>query len=184
MINITDEEKYNAVVENDGNYDGFFYYAVKSTGIYCRPSCKSKTPKRENTLFFESNARAEHSGFRPCKRCRSDLLKFEPSKEIALKVKCVVDNMFSESTKLNNELNKVGLSQRQMIEVFKKEYGLTPKAYTDKLRLEEAKRQLIHSDNTIIDIALGLGFNSLSAFYRFFKECTKCTPKTFRQENK
>ncbi len=184
MMFLSDDEKYSAVIANDENYDGIFYYAVKSTGIYCRPSCKSRAPKRENTLFFDSATSAENAGFRYCKRCRSDLLNFQPSKEIADKVKNTVDAMFLENIKLSAELDKVGLSQRQMIEVFKKEYGITPKAYADRLRLEEAKRQLSETTNTIIDIAMSLGFSGLSAFYRFFKENTGYTPKIYRQRTK
>ncbi len=179
---LSDNEKYTAIIGNDANFDGTFFYAVTSTGIYCRPSCKSKAPKRENTLFFDSAKEAEKAGFRACKRCRSDLLEFAPSKEIASKVKCTIDTMFLENTKLNKELKNVGLSQRQMIEVFKKEYGVTPKAYTDNLRLAEAKNQLLETDNSIIDISMGVGFNSLSAFYKFFKEKTGKTPSNFKKE--
>ena len=68
------EEMWKAVSENDPSYDGILFYAVKSTGIYCRPSCKSKIPKRENVCFFDTAEKARAAGFRPCKRCRSDLL--------------------------------------------------------------------------------------------------------------
>ncbi len=181
---LSDNEKYTIVIENDANFDGLFFYAVTSTGIYCRPSCKSKAPKRENTQFFNNAKEAEKAGFRACKRCRSDLLEFAPSKEIADKVKYTIDAMFLENRKLNKELKNVGLSQRHIIEVFKKEYGVTPKAYTDNLRLTEAKNQLLETDNSIIDISMSVGFNSLSAFYRFFKEKTGKTPSTFKKEKK
>ncbi len=184
MIHPHDEKKYTAVITNDENYDGVFFYGVTSTGIFCRPSCKSKAPKRENTQFFDSADDAIKAGFRACKRCRSDLLIFEPSKEIANTVKKVIDAMSVETAKLNVELTKIGLSQRQVIEVFKKEYGVTPKVYADTLRINEAKRQLLHTKNSVIDISMSIGFNSLSAFYRFFKEYTKCTPSLFRKENK
>ncbi len=177
---LTTQEKYKAVLENVEDFDGMFYYAVKTTGIYCKPSCKSKMPKKENTVFFDSASEAEGAGFKPCKRCRSDLYKFEPAKEIANRVKNALDTMFLEQVKLNKELGKIGLSQRRMVEIFKKEYGLTPKGYADCLRLEEAKKQLTETDNAIIDISLCLGFSSLSAFYKFFKENTGCTPKEYK----
>jgi AraC family transcriptional regulator of adaptative response / methylphosphotriester-DNA alkyltransferase methyltransferase len=85
--NMTDDEKWMAVMENNASYDGLFFYAVSSTGIYCRPSCKSKTPKRENILFFGTAGGAATAGFRPCNRCRSDLLDYQPVKEIAEKAR-------------------------------------------------------------------------------------------------
>ena len=78
---------WNAVCNSDENYDGLFFYAVKTTGIFCRPSCKSKIPKKENICYFTSAEDAEKAGFRPCKRCRSDLLAYEPMSEIAVEVK-------------------------------------------------------------------------------------------------
>lgn len=67
---MTDEEKYRAIAACDAACDGLFYYGVVTTGIYCRPSCPSRTPKRENLCFFASREEAEAAGFRPCKRCR------------------------------------------------------------------------------------------------------------------
>ncbi len=184
MININDDEKYLAVINNDTNFDGVFYYAVKSTKIYCKPSCKSKAPKRQNTLFFETAVQAQNAGYRHCKRCRSDLLNYEPMKEISSKVKNLIDNMFKEDTLVNDELLKMGLSYRQLVEIFKNEYNKTPKAYIDELRIKEAKRQLLNTNNAIVDISMSIGFSSLSAFYRFFKENTHNTPSAFRKENK
>ncbi len=183
-MNLSNKEKFDIVVKNNENFDGVFFYGVKSTGIYCRPSCKSKTPKEENTVFFNSKIEAENDGFRPCKRCRSDLFEFSPNKEIAVKVKKAIELMFLENLKLNDEIFKVGLSQRQMVEVFKKEYNMTPKAYMDKLRLQQAKNLLKTTDKEIIDIALSVGFSSISAFYKFFKENTNTTPKAYRKNEK
>ncbi len=184
MSNIPESEKYSAVINNDVNFDGVFYYAVKSTGIYCRPSCKSKVPKKENTLFFETAEQAMNAGFRACKRCRSELLNYEPMKEMSEKVKGLIDNMFMADALLNEQLAKIGLSYRQLVENFKSEYGKTPKAYIDEMRIKEAKRQLVSTDNAIIDICMSIGFSSLSAFYRFFKESTNTTPSAYRKEHK
>lgn len=178
---MTDDEKYKAVIGNDASYDGIFFYAVKSTGIYCRPSCKSKAPKRNNICFYDKAEDAIKDGFRPCKRCRSDLLSYEPMKDIALRVKDKIDKMFTTSISLNNELMEIGISQKRMVDIFKNEYGMTPKAYTDTLRLKEAERLLTETKNEIIDIAYGVGFNSLSAFYRFFKEQKGTSPSAYRK---
>ncbi|MFT9494790.1 Ada metal-binding domain-containing protein [Anaerosolibacter sp.] len=83
------EEKWNAVMNNNEHYDGLFFYAVKTTKIFCRPSCKAKVPLRKNTLFFSSADEALKEGFRPCKMCRPDINNpvFDPNKELIKKVK-------------------------------------------------------------------------------------------------
>lgn len=178
---MTDEEMWQAVLNNDAEYDGVFFYAVKTTGIYCRPSCKSKVPKRENICFFESSEQARQAGFRPCKRCRSDLIDYQPMKQIAEDVKQKIETVYHEQADLNKELNEAGVTGRRLAGIFKNEYGMTPKAYTDKLRLEEAKRFLTDTEIKVIDIAYSVGFGSLSAFYCFFKKEMDVTPSEFRK---
>ena len=88
---MTEPEMWEAVQRSDASYDGLFFYAVKTTGIFCRPSCKSKPPKRENLCYFASGEEARAAGFRPCKRCRSDLLEYQPMREIAAEIKARLD---------------------------------------------------------------------------------------------
>ncbi len=180
-FNMTFDEMYDAVFSSDESYDTVFFYAVKSTGIYCRPSCKSKTPKVENIEFYKTADEAIKAGYRPCKRCRSDLLDYKPMKEIAEKLKNLIDDMFSELETLNTEIDNLGLSRKRMVEIFKDEYGKTPSAYVNDLRYKEAVRLLVQTDNEIIDIAYSVGFNSLSAFYKFFKERANMSPAVYRK---
>ncbi|WP_312813052.1 Ada metal-binding domain-containing protein [Sedimentibacter sp.] len=179
---MTQEEMWKAVSENDASYDGIFFYAVKSTGIYCRPSCKSKNPKRENVSFFNTAEQAIAAGFSPCKRCRSDLSEYQPIKEIAEKVKKLLDESFRGDDEINNELQHMGLSHRRMVQIFKDEYGITVSEYIKKLRLKEAKRLLSETNDKIIDIAYAIGFGGLSSFYRFFKINTGLSPAAYRNE--
>ncbi len=174
------EEMYEAVLQNNESYDNIFFYAVKSTGIYCRPSCKSKAPKVENTEFFKSAEEAIVAGYRPCKRCRSDLLDYKPMKDIAQKLKNLIDSMYYEINELHSEMEKIPLSNKRMVELFKEEYGITPSYYINDLRFKEAKRRLKNSDDEIINIAFATGFGSLSAFYRFFKERANMSPTAYR----
>ena len=182
MEKMNEEEEYRAIVENNASYDGVFFYAVKSTGIFCRPSCKSKTPKRDNVTFFDTAEEAMQAGYRPCKRCRSDLITYEPMKEIAEQVKALIDKMFQENAELNQTLTKLGVSGSRMVDIFKAVYGMTPKSYMDALRLKEAKRLLEDTLEPVVDIAYAVGFGSVSAFYRFFKENEKKTPSMYRKE--
>ena len=88
---MTEQEMWEAVKHSDASYDGLFFYAVKTTGIFCRPSCRSKLPKREHVRYFASAEQARAAGFRPCKRCRSDLLEYQPMRDIAWEVKQKLD---------------------------------------------------------------------------------------------
>ncbi len=171
---------YEAIEQRNADYDGLFFYGVKSTGIFCRPSCPSKVPKRENVVFFKTAADAMQAGFRPCKRCRSDLLAYHPMEEIAKAVKDHLDALYSQQSSWNDKVRGMGISERRATDIFKEAYGLTPKAYMDRLRLREAERLLATTDSKVIDIAAAVGFGSLATFNRFFKEQTGGTPTMYR----
>lgn len=179
---MTQEEMWKAVTENDEAYDGIFFYAVKSTGIYCRPSCKSKVPRLKNVCFFDTAEEARNAGFRPCKRCRSDLLDYQPMKEIAEKARQLLDECFSDKFELKQGFTQLGISQRRMSEIFKDEYGITLHEYMRTRRLEESIRLLVDTDEDIIDIAYAVGFGGLSSFYSFFKSETGKPPLAYRKE--
>lgn len=181
---MTADEMYEAVINNDANYDGLFFYGVLSTRIFCRPSCPSKKPLRENVRFFQNAREAIEAGFRPCKRCRSDLLAYQPMKDIAETIKHHLDELYERQILWNEELQKIGLSERRAVEIFKEAYGMTPKAYMDSLRLNEAKRLLVQTDTKIIDIAAAVGFGGLSTFNRFFKDRTGYSPNMYRKKHK
>jgi len=93
-------------------------------------------------------------------------------KDIAETIKHHLDELYERQILWNEELQKIGLSERRAVEIFKEAYGMTPKAYMDSLRLNEAKRLLVQTDTKIIDIAAAVGFGGLSTFNRFFKDRT------------
>lgn len=177
---MTDNERWNAVIGNNADVDGLFYYAVKSTGIFCRPSCKSKKPVRENVMFFDCREDAIASGFRPCKRCRPELLDYQPLTDVAILAKNVIEQYHSEKQQLADEFQKLGVSKRRIAQIFKQEYGVSPTEYANHIRIQNAKEQLQHSTLSIIDIAYSLGYESLSAFFTFFRKNTGITPKEYR----
>lgn len=178
---MTEAEMYEAVINNDENYDGLFFYGVRSTGIFCRPSCQSKKPLAENVCFFKTAADAKEAGFRPCKRCRSDLLSYRPMAEIAGLVKNRLENLYKQRSLWSRGLGELGLSRRRVVDVFKTAYGLTPKAYMDELKLQEAKRLLLDTEEQVIDIGAAVGFGSPATFNRFFKEQVGCSPGQYRK---
>jgi AraC family transcriptional regulator of adaptative response/methylated-DNA-[protein]-cysteine methyltransferase len=179
---VTEQEKWSAVADNNAAMDGLFYYAVKSTGVFCRPSCKSRRPSRENVLFFDTAEEAMAAGFRPCKRCRPELAAYQPLREIAGEAKRLIERYPFEKERLNHELGGLGVSGRRLTQLYKREYGMTPNAYADKLRVEAAKERLRKPGEAVTDIAYALGFESLSAFFAFFRKHTGSTPGEFRNQ--
>ncbi|MDF2886815.1 MAG: transcriptional regulator, AraC family [Lacrimispora sp.] len=182
-VNLTDDEKWQASQACNPAFDGRFFYGVKTTGIFCRPSCKSKSPKRENVLFFDTTEQAVECGLRPCKRCRPDLLVFQPLKDSADKVKEVCDQYFADRSCLKEELAGLGLSRNRMIQLFQEQYQKTPSEYLNQLRIDSAKDLLVHTQNNILQISLQSGFESLSTFYAQFRKVTGVSPKEYRKKH-
>lgn len=180
----SDNEMWKAVVDCDAKFDGKFFYAVKTVGVYCRPSCKSRTPLEKNVYYFETQQAAENSGFRPCKRCRPDLLNFAPAQEVTMNLKLLIDKFFNEKERLALEMKQIGVSNNHLAAIFKQQYGITPGQYLCKMRIDYAKKTLVETDSYIIDIAVNSGFETLSSFYTFFKKHTGTTPKEYRTQNR
>lgn len=180
---ISEGEKWKAVVNCDKQYDGLFYYAVKTTGIVCRPSCRAKTPLRENTLFFNNISEAVKEGFRPCKLCRPDIIEYnyEPNKELVQSVKEKLNKSYGEPLDLKAISCEFGISPSHLTRLFKESYGTSPIYYIVKLRVAKAAELLEQSDTSILEIAYTTGFKSLSNFYKCFKEHTGYTPNEYRR---
>ena len=181
---MTPNEMYEAVVNNDGTFDGKFFYGVKSTGIFCRPSCPSKKPLRENVCFFHTAQEAIAAGFRPCKRCRSDLTTYEPQREVAKMIKERLDHLPAYPVCWSAFLHELGLSIRWADALFQDIYQMTPKKYVDRLRLKTAKQLLLETDQQAIKIADLVGFEGGSAFHRFFRMQTGESPLAYRKKNR
>ncbi len=178
---MTKEEKWKASLTCDAAYDGQFFYGVKTTGIFCRPSCRSKSPNRENIIFFDTAEQARNNGLRPCKRCRPDLLEFQPQKETAKKIKSTYQQFFSDHICLKEELKKIGLSRNRITQLFQLQYGKVPTAYLNELRISRAKELLVDTKDNILQIALQSGFESPSAFYTQFQRAAGVSPNKYRE---
>lgn len=179
---MTDEEKWKAVIENNVDSDGKFFYAVRTTKIFCRPSCKSKDPLRINVVFFDNKRQAINAGYRPCKRCRPDLLEFCPSEKLTQKAKDVIDKYFSDNDELKNQIQKLGVNKSYLNKLFLQAYGKTIAEYLRFIRIRKAKIMLLEG-TTIMESAFECGFESISAFYSNFKKETGCSPKKFYCNN-
>jgi AraC family transcriptional regulator of adaptative response / methylphosphotriester-DNA alkyltransferase methyltransferase len=181
MVQLTEDAMYQAIVANEQQFDGIFYYAVKTTGIVCRPSCKSKVPNSDNVTFFTKLEDAFCQGYRACKRCRPDLgLRYMPESEF---VKLACDIMLREyvSPVLVRELPlRIGVSSSHFQRIFKKIVGKTPKQYLQQLRIGKAVELLDSSTMNILDICIASGFANLSSFYVAFRSETGLSPREYK----
>ncbi len=178
---LSEEVMWQAVTACDPAFDGQFFYAVSTTGVYCRPSCRSKHPRREHVRYFATGAAARAAGYRPCKRCRSDLAEYQPMRDMAAKIHALLDERFTARLTLANGLKELGLSKRRTGELFKTVYGQTPGEYLAARRLAEAKRRLAETREPLTDIAFAVGFDGLSGFYRFFALHEGMSPAAWRR---
>lgn len=186
-MNISDKLKaevmWKATVTCDDRYDGEFFYAVKTTGIFCRPSCKSRTPQLNNVRFFKYAQEALREGFRPCKRCRPDIYvrHYDPSQEIVEDVQTILENRYDEKIQLKNLAQDVGLSPFYLNRLFKEKTGFTPRQYLEKVRIQKAVLLLKTTDLSSTEIGFQVGYENLSSFYKAFKNVTGCSPGEYRK---
>lgn len=183
MIKISDSEKWNAVVECDKHYDGLFYYGVKTTKIFCKPSCRSKLPLRKNTVFFVNREGTLKENFRPCKRCRPDLLSYYPNNELIIKIKKFIEENYCNTINIESLAKDLGISRSHLSRIFKGTEKISIVDYITKTRIDKSLELLKANDLKIIDIAYSVGFQSLSNYYRCFKKQIKLTPNEFKNTN-
>lgn len=155
-----------------------FFYGVSSTGVFCRPSCSSKAPNSENVVFFDCVEEAMEKGFRPCKRCRPELLHYDPSSDLATETRTAIEHSFSDRIELQERLNNLGVTRRHLTEVFELNYGLTPEQYIAQIRLSKAKK-LLAAGNKVTDTAFAVGMDSSASFATFFKKHTGISPSEY-----
>lgn len=167
-------EMISAFLSADGAYDGVFYTAVKTTGIFCRPSCTARKPKPENVQFFARAKDAILSGFRPCKRCRPLEDPGGRPDWIEGLLREIDDQPLRRWR--DADLRERGLSPERVRRWFKSELGMTFHAYSRARRLGEAIGQIRDGDN-VMGAAYDAGFESLSGFHEALRQATGLTPR-------
>ncbi|WP_246946101.1 bifunctional transcriptional activator/DNA repair enzyme AdaA [Bacillus pinisoli] len=182
MSLLNDSVMWEAVETCDSNYDGLFLYAVKTTKIFCRPSCKSRPPLRKNTIFFSVSAKAVKEGFRPCKRCRPDLIDAPNDSLVVVELaKELIEARYSSSFTLDELAKEVGMSKFHLQRLFKEITDLSPQKYQTRARMLRSVHLIENTSDSITDIAHVIGYKSSAYFSEVFYRYYGCTPTEFRK---
>lgn len=160
----TDAERWSAVLARDANADDAFYYAVRTTGVYCRPSCAARPAKRGNVAFYATTAEAERAGFRACKRCKPDQASLRARHAQLIASACRRIETDEDAPSLDALADAAGLSRFHFHRLFKQITGLTPKAYANAHRTQRVQRELAKGAR-VTDAIYAAGYNSNSPFY-------------------
>jgi AraC family transcriptional regulator of adaptative response / DNA-3-methyladenine glycosylase II len=187
-VELNSDQCYKALLTRDPRFDGRFFVAVKSTGIYCRPICRVKPPMRKNCDFYSNAATAEAAGFRPCKRCRPELAPggslMEVSGKLARATAFHINQDYLAEHSLADLAVLLGVTDRQMRRVFHDEFGVSPVQFWQTQRLLLAKQLLTDSKMSVTDVALASGFKSLRRFNALLKERYRMSPTDLRKQQK
>ena len=177
---------YDILLKRDARYDGKLFFAVTSTGIFCRPVCPARKPNPENVLYFSDADAPQLAGFRACKRCRPETRPGSPAWKgteatIMRAMRLLARGDCPESmTQLAEEL---GVSDRHLRRLFQKHLGKTPVEVRNENRLKLAEAMLADPASHIMDVALAAGFNSLRRFNTVFKKHHGVPPSEWRENH-
>ena len=178
------DPRWQSVITRDATADGRFVYAVKTTGIYCRPFCPSRTAKPQNVRFYETPAEAEAAGFRPCQRCNPNGQSLTEANAALVTEACRLIEASDEMPKLDDLAAKIGMSPFYFHRQFKAITGLTPRQWAAAHRTRKLRAELTDEKRSVTGAIYGAGFNSNSRFYEQSNEVLGMTPTAFRNGGK
>lgn len=178
----SEAERWQAVLQRNQRADGAFFYAVKTTGVYCRPPCGARTPLRQNVTFYESTLEAESQGYRPCKRCKPKSGKAR-SHAALVEEACRWLEQDEQAPTLDQLAEKAGLSSYYFHRIFKAQTGLTPKAYARAQRGRRS-REALGSERSVTDAIYEAGYEASSRFYEEMTPQLGMKPSQYRQGGK
>lgn len=176
----TEDARWAALATRDARADGRFVYAVRTTGVYCLPSCSARRPNRENVSFHASCTDAEAAGFRPCRRCRPNEPSRSERQAEAVARACRLIEEAETAPALDALAGAVGMSPFHFHRVFRDVTGITPKAYAAARRAERVAAGLREAD-TVTQALYEAGYNAPSRFYAGATERLGMTPNTYRK---
>jgi AraC family transcriptional regulator, regulatory protein of adaptative response / methylated-DNA-[protein]-cysteine methyltransferase len=181
------DPRWAAVVARSRDADGTFYYSVRTTGVYCRPSCGARLARPENVSFHDTREDAEAAGFRPCKRCRPDQHSLTQRQRRKIVEACRIIEQALESAEPVPQLGalaaQVGVSRYHFHRLFREHTGLTPREYA-AARREQRLREELDSSGTVTEAIFDAGYNSNGRFYAKSREVLGMTPTAWRKGGK
>ena len=179
---------YVAVQSRDHRFDGWFVTAVRTTGIYCRPSCPAITPKRTNVDFYPTAAAAQQRGFRACKRCRPDASPGSPEwnvrQDVVARAMRLIGDGVVERDGVAGLARRLGYSERHLSRVFTDELGAGPLAVARAQRAHTARLLIETTSMTLTDVAFAAGFGSVRQFNDTVREVFAASPSELRAANR
>jgi AraC family transcriptional regulator of adaptative response/methylated-DNA-[protein]-cysteine methyltransferase len=178
-----EEGRWAAVQQRDAGADEVFWYSVRSTGVYCRPSCGARPALRKNVAFHDSRADAEAAGFRPCLRCKPDQPPLAERQAAIVAQACRLIDEAEETLDLDSLADAVGVSRFYFHRMFKAVTGITPKAYANAARARRVQAGLAGQPN-VTDVIYAAGYNSSGRFYAQSSSVLGMTPSAFRSGGK
>lgn len=179
VLRVNDDQRWQSVVERDPNADGQFVFAVTTTGIFCRPSCRAKHALRKNVRFFGDAGEALSAGFRPCKRCQPDKENAHQQRLDKITRAC---HLLEQDTPITLEAlaQDVAMSPFHLHRLFKATTGMTPKAWQQSYRARRLRDALVKGE-TVTQALLNAGYPDSSSYYRKADETLGMTAKQFRK---
>ena len=190
MLSVADDPDaaYLALCTRDARFDGRLFVGVTSTGIYCRPVCRVRTPRRENCRFFGSRALAEAAAFRPCLKCRPEiapgLSQMDSSRSLADSAALMLEETVHDgsASSLPAIADRLGVTDRHLRRIFQAAHGVAPRDYLATQRLLLAKQLLTDTTLPVTQVALASGFESLRRFNAAFAERYRLNPTQLRRQ--
>lgn len=182
---LTDPDlRYRAVASRDARFDGQFITAVRTTGIYCRPSCPAMTPRRENVEFYPTSAAAQHAGYRACRRCLPDAVPGSPEWDLRADLAGRAMRLIADGTVEREGVaglaHRLGYSERHLTRVLAAELGAGPLALARAHRAHSARLLIETTDIAFADVAFAAGFASVRQFNDTIREVFATTPTALR----
>lgn len=175
----TDDQRWEAVQRRDSSADGKFVYAVRTTGVYCRPNCSARQALRKNVAFFKTVAEAKIAGFRACKRCKPDDVSTQSSHALAIEAACRSIESAESRVSLDALANAADMSPSHFQRTFRSILGITPKQYEIQARRKRA-RHTLEVASSVTDAIYSSGFGSSSRFYEDSNQWLGMKPTAFR----
>lgn len=177
---LVSDEQWQAIMHNDSLYDTHFIYGVKSTGIFCRPSCKSRLPNQVNVFIFKNAEQALSQGFRACKRCKPEGLQI-PDEDWVVQITDYIDEHYPQPLTLEILADMCHGSPFHLQRTFKRIKNMTPVEYIQLVRIEHAKDLLKATEKSVGEIGKRIGVSNTPYFITLFKKKIGLTPLKYRK---